>query len=57
MERRRADSNSYWYLHGNRNNCKRLYGYEFCHNHPRCDLTNGEYYRTDNGVNLYCQQY
>ena len=52
MERRRADSNSYWYLHSNRNNCKRLYRDEFHHHNPRCDLTNGEHQRTDDGTNL-----
>ena len=52
MEFGRADGNSYWYLHRNRNNRERLYRNEFHCDTPRCGLTNGEHYRTDNGINL-----
>ena len=43
MEYRRTDSNSYWYLHRDSNNSKRLYRDEFHHDNPRCDLTNGQH--------------
>ena len=52
MEFWRADGNSCRYLHGDRNNGKRLYGDEFHCDNPRYDLTNGEYQRTDDGINL-----
>ena len=52
MEFGRADGNSYWYLHGDSDGSKRLYGDEFHHDNPRCDLTYGEYQRTDDGINL-----
>ena len=47
-----ADGDSGRYLHRNRYDCERLYRDEFHCDNPRCDLTNGEYYRTDNGINL-----
>ena len=52
MEFWRADGNSYWYLYRNRNNCERLHRNKFHCDNPRCDLTNGEHYRTDDGINL-----